>query len=114
MLTTTITETYKSYFYIKICIFQKFSTCVMNGRREGKTNTLSGSLLITTNGSTTAYQLATITNYVSPGYTVYFPLNIRNLQEGAVGYITTDGTIYILWSNSSSEYYYFTATWITQ
>ena len=90
-----------------------FSTCVMNGRREGRVNTLSGTLLITANGSTTARQLATITNYVSPGYTVYFPLNIRNLQEGAVGYITTNGNIYILWSNNSSEYYYFTATWIT-
>ena len=65
------------------------------------------------NGSTTARLAGTITNYVSPGYTVYFPLNIRNLQEGAVGYINTNGTIYILWSTHSSERYYFTATWIT-
>jgi hypothetical protein len=85
----------------------------MNGRREGKTNTLSGSLLITGNGSTTARQLATISNYVSPGYTVYFPLNIRQVYEGAVGYIDTSGNIYILWGNQSSEYFYFTATWIT-
>ena len=90
-----------------------FSTCVMNGRREGKVNTLSGSLLITANGSTTARQLATISNYVSPGYTVYFPLNIRQIYEGAVGYIDTSGNIYILWGNQSSEYFYFTATWIT-
>jgi len=91
-----------------------FSTCVMNGRREGKTNTLSGYLLITTNGSTTARLLANISNYVSPGYTVYFPLNVRQTYEGAVGYIDTSGNIYILWGQNSSEYFYFTATWITK
>ncbi len=69
----------------------------LNGKLKGGTYTITGNIRSTTN-TTTAVIVKKIDNYISPGYVVYFGMcNLTNLSDAnsAVGYVDTDGTIYV-------------------
>lgn len=89
--TTTLTISYSG-------IYAGYSSYAVNGRREGKTNflTING---VTTSSSKSWQKLAQITNYISPGYTVYFTSVFYTIgvdvYENMPGYIDTSGNIYM-------------------
>lgn len=91
-----------------------FGDTVLNGRKNGKIFTLSGSVVIEQNGSSTPRKLCSITGYVSPGYDIPFAMGVRQIYEGANGYIDVDGNIYLLWGQNSSGPFRFGATWIIE
>lgn len=89
-----------------------FSLLTFNGRREGKVNNLN--LTFYSSDSSADWQkLGTITNYVSPGYDVYFtPTTRTGLLENSGGRIVTTGDIIIMPGKGGTTYYV-QVTWIT-
>lgn len=90
-----------------------FSSIVVNGRREGKTNVIFMSFYSANSSSGTDRILGRITNYISPGYSVMVNVNTPSgLSENATGYIDINGYI-ILRIGKSETTYNAQATWIT-
>ena len=90
-----------------------FSSIVVNGRREGKTNVIFMTFYSANSSSGTDRILGYITNYVSPGYQVMINVNTPSgLSENATGYIETDGCI-VLRIGKGGFTYNAQATWIT-
>lgn len=90
-----------------------FSSIVVNGRREGKTNVIFMTFYSANSSSGTDRILGYITNYVSPGYQVMINVNTPSgLSENATGYIETNGCI-VLRIGKGGFTYNAQATWIT-
>lgn len=92
--------------------YSSFGTTVLNGKQNNNVYSITGTVIITANGSTTARKLAKINEYISPGYNVYFSFGVRQIYEGASGYIDVDGNIYLLWGQNSAEPFAINVTWI--
>ena len=90
-----------------------FGTTVLNGRKTGKINYLTGIVRITSNYASSPQLVGKINSYVSPGHTVYFPVNVKQTQEGSTGYIDTSGNIYLYWGvSNANDNYAFNVMWI--
>lgn len=110
--TSTIIRPTTTLTYNTTGAWASFSSLTFNGRREGKVNNLNFTFY-SSNSSGSWQKLCTITNYVSPGYIVFFtPTTGTGINENSVGYIITTGEIFIIPGKGDTTYYG-QVTWIT-
>ena len=111
--TTNITRPTTTLTFSESGKWGDFSSIVVQGRREGKTNVIFMSFYSANASSGTDRILGRITNYISPGYDVMVNVNTPSgLSENATGYIDTNGYI-ILRIGKGGVTYNAQATWIT-
>jgi hypothetical protein len=76
----------------------------IGAKKVGKVQMVAGQVIVSSSSASFRY-FKTISGYISPGFTVYFPMTSHSTAGGADGYINTSGQIYV-YANITGTFYF--------